>query len=347
MNGKKYYVSGNTAEGFIRLLPSNVSSFAHTVILCHPSERLKTMVLQNLIAQLEQKHEIEVLLSALGSNYLDGFIVREKAVAVVTDRVAEKDLSGTIELNINYFLDSKSEISNDFKEKHQKSTEAAYHSFKKGLKIHDELEKIYINEMDFNRADELAENLIHELLAQKAAKPENNPHEYKRMFGTNTPQGAVNIVPELIDSISTVYYLKGRAGTGKSTFMKKIAAACKVHGFDLEKYYCSFDPGSIDMIYVPALDVAIFDSTDPHEFFPSRKGEIIIDLYEEAVAPGTDEKYADEIEKTTKRYKAHMKKGIQHLQEADRYLDSFEGQFQYTEKEINNIVTFIEEIFFA
>lgn len=347
MNGRKYYVSGNTAKGFIRLLPTNVSSFAHTVILHHPSEKLKTMVLEQLINDFNQTHATEILLSPLGNSYLDGFIIRDKAVAVVVDQLAENNLSGAVELNLSYFLDEKNKPKLDLKEKFKQLSETAYQSFSQGLKIHDELEKIYINEMNFNRADEIADALIDDLLEKKEPNPDQASHEYKRLFGTNTPQGAVNVVPELIQSISSVYYLKGRAGTGKSTFMRRIASACKNYGLDMERYYCSFDPKSIDMVYVPSLDVAIFDSTDPHEFFPSREGEVIIDLYEEAVTPGTDEKYADEIKETTKRYKAHMKEGIQHLKQADHYLTAFENQFEFTAENIHHIASFIKGNFFV
>src|SRR5690606_31689042 len=100
--------------------------------------------------------------------------------------------------------------------------------------------------------------------------------------------GVVNEVPYILNQVKNVYHIKGRAGTGKSTFMRRVVAACEAYGFDLELYHCSFDPGSLDMLLVRELDFCIFDSTEPHEFFPTREGEQIIDLYEEAVNPGTD-----------------------------------------------------------
>src|SRR5699024_12618825 len=79
---------------------------------------------------------------------------------------------------------------------------------------------------------------------------------------SNTSDGAVNIVPSLIHPLKNRYYLKGRAGTGKSHFMKKVMQACQRHGFDIELYHCSFDPNSVDMVLVRDLDFCIFDSTD-------------------------------------------------------------------------------------
>ena len=87
----------------------------------------------------------------------------------------------------------------------------------------------------------------------------------------------------------------GQSGSGKSTFMKKIAEQALSHGFDTEVYHCSFDPNSLDMIIMRELDVCLFDSTAPHEYFPSRTNDEIIDIYEIAVTSGTDERYADEL----------------------------------------------------
>jgi len=346
VTGKSYYVSGNTAEGFINLLSSNVSSFDHTVILQHPSEKLKTAILKDLLKTVGEKEcNVEVLLSPLGSDYLDGFIVRDQSVAVVADNLAAKDLSGAVELNLNYFLDRDMPDVREWKEKWYLHRDAAYQNFKEGLTIHDELEKIYIDEMDFARADEIAYALIDKLFQTNLSMKKEQKKIYKRLFGTNTPEGAVNVVPQLTQSVSSVYYLKGRAGTGKSTFMKKIASACEKEGLNIEKYFCSFDPNSLDMVYVPALDFVIFDSTSPHEFFPQREGEEVIDLYEKAVTPGTDEKYKTEIQDATTRYKTKMKKGIEKLREADYFLNEAESEYRFTESEINHISDFIKKHF--
>src|SRR5699024_6795894 len=121
-------------------------------------------------------------------------------------------------------------------------TEESYEQFAQGLKIHDELESIYVNEMNFERADEIANEFINDLFTD-INKKENTSTIYKRLFGTNTPEGAVNIVPELLSSINHAYFIKGRAGTGKSTFMKKVLAVCKDLGFDIEFYHCRFEIG--------------------------------------------------------------------------------------------------------
>src|SRR5699024_11816101 len=117
----------------------------------------------------------------------------------------------------------------------------------------------------------------------------------------------------LIAPFRNVYYVKGRAGTGKSVFMKKILNACKSYGYDIEMYRCSFDPSSVDMIIVRDLDFCVVDSTPPHEFFPDSGQGVVIDFYELTVTQCTDEKYQKVIAYWKEQYQSEMKKYMKYL----------------------------------
>src|SRR5699024_10295736 len=121
-------------------------------------------------------------------------------------------------------------------------------------------------------------------------------------------------VEKLIMPIKKRVYIKGRAGTGKSVFMKKVLEKSKQYGLDIELYRCSFDPKSIDMLIIRELNFCIFDSTAPHELFPNREEDVVLDLYEQTVKQGTDEKYAQKITRLTNDYKQEMQKGLQKLE---------------------------------
>ena len=60
------------------------------------------------------------------------------------------------------------------------------------------------------------------------------------------------------------YVLKGGSGTGKSTFMKKIGQYFENKGYDIEYFYCSSDPDSLDGVRIVQKSVAIVDGTSPH-----------------------------------------------------------------------------------
>ncbi|WP_430790923.1 hypothetical protein VBD025_07755 [Virgibacillus flavescens] len=331
-----YYAWGNTAQGLVSFAESNLANLDNVYVLNHPSEVIKTAIINQIIDQTDETCDMEIIDSVNGNEFLDGVILRDKSLAVLTRTVSLPNCS-IIDLK-SY---TKSEQIESLFTKKNKLVDKAYEYFNTGLTVHDDLEKIYINEMDFSKADQLtaaySKKLIH-----SSSSHDGEGKIYHRLFGTNTKDGIVNDVPNLIESVGKTYFIKGRAGTGKSTFMKKITADCKTAGFDVELYHCSFDSNSIDMVIVRELDFCIFDSTDPHEFFPEREHDEIIDLYKELVTPRTDEKFADDISDLNYRYKSFLKRGNDCLKEAGRYQSEIEKNFhRVDETEINGITDFI------
>ena len=136
--------------------------------------------------------------------------------------------------------------------------------------------------------------------------------------------GAVDFVPNLTEEITKRYFIKGRPGSGKSTMLKKLAAAAEERGVDAEVYHCGFDPNNLDMVILRELGIAIFDSTAPHEYFPSRDGDEIIDMYELLIEPGTDEIYADFITEISGKYKTKMTEATSYLAKAKDLHDELE-----------------------
>ena len=59
------------------------------------------------------------------------------------------------------------------------------------------------------------------------------------------------------------FYLKGGPGTGKSTLMKKIAAAFGEESVSV--YHCASDPHSLDAVVLEDRGVFVADATAPHE----------------------------------------------------------------------------------
>ncbi len=205
----------------------------------------------------------------------------------------------------------------------KENLEEAGKLYRKARAIHDEQEKIYIGNMDFEAADRLTEETIDHLLGGKGtAHTGSGTH---RFFGAATVNGSINYIPEVTQALERRYFIKGRPGTGKSTFLKKLARAAMARGFDTEIYHCSLDPKSLDLVAVRELGFCLFDSTAPHEYFPTRQGDEIIDIYEKCVTPGTDEKYREELDRLQKTYKGMLLNAAVYLKNVKKACDRLEA----------------------
>ncbi len=339
---KHYYVTGNTSQGFINYLSTNIKNIEQIIVLKHCSHTIKTAVLQQLLQQFIKLDEpLEVICSPFGDEYLEGIIVRSRSLAVLSDTVMTSEVRNFAEIELKDWIPVEHSHTENLTERIQALREKSYVKLAKALKIHGELETIYIREMNFDKANRLADVFIKEIL-QDPSEQNKNPYIYHRLFGTNTDQGPVNKLPQIIEDVSNRVYIKGRAGTGKSVFLNKVMKACMDDGFDIEQYHCSFDLGSTDMILVPGLDLCVFDSTAPHEFSPDRNDDLVIDLYKETVTPGTDEKYAQVIQQITRKYKAILSEGTDDLKEAKFWQDK--GEEPYVNIDPVKIISITKEV---
>lgn len=280
----------------------------------------------------ERGYDIELIHCSSDKDSLDGVIIPALGAGIVdgtAPHVIEPKAPGAIEeyVNLGEAWDSAAlirqrEIIEEINQKVADAYAAAYSRFAEALSIHDEWEKIYFGHMDFGKADQLTARMLKELYGE--AHHQKSACVKHRFLGAATPAGAVDFVPNLTEGLSRRFFLKGRAGTGKSTMLKKIAAEAEKRGFDTEIYHCGFDPHSLDMVIVRELDFAIFDSTSPHEYDPERQGDVIIDTYELVVDPGTDERLAGPLGEVSTQYKATMKQAIAALAKAKIHRDELE-----------------------
>lgn len=328
-----YYAGGNTARGFYSLYESNLAGLSRLFILKGGPGTGKSTLMKKLGKEWNEKgYDIEYLHCSSDNDSIDGVIIRSLGFGIVdgtAPHVIEPTLPGAVEeyVNLGVAWDSaklqtkKTEIEKISAEM-KAAFSGAYALFGEALRVHDEWEKIFIENMDFDKANALTEELLGKLFGDnKLNKVADVRHRY---LGAATPKGAVDFVPNLTEGLAVRYLIKGRPGSGKSTMLKKIATEAENRGFDTEVYHCGFDPHSLDMIIVRELGFAIFDSTAPHEYFPERVNDRVIDLYGTIIAPDTDEKYETEIKDVSKRYRDYMNHAIASLATAKSLHDELE-----------------------
>ncbi|MGR3764453.1 PRK06851 family protein [Rossellomorea sp. NS-SX7] len=331
---RHYYAGGNTAKGFYSLYDSVLEGLNRLYILKGGPGTGKSSLMKDIGKRFEDKEiEVEYLHCASDNQSIDGVILPQWGLGIVdgtAPHIIEPKAPGVIEEYVNLGAAWNSdelakhkleilELNDQISQKFQK----AYETFAESLAAHDDIEDIYISNMNFDEANQLTDELIS--LFYQDTTLDKEAKAVHRFLGAATPDGAVDYIQNLTQDVEKRYFIKGRAGSGKSTMLKKIAAAGKEKGFNAEIYHCGFDPNSLDMVIIREQGIAIFDSTAPHEYFPDRESDEIIDMYERCITPGTDEKFENEIARTTKGYKDKMKEAISYLSEAKALRENLEA----------------------
>ncbi|MBE5960204.1 MAG: hypothetical protein E7256_02260 [Lachnospiraceae bacterium] len=331
---KHYFACGNTAKGFVNYFQTNIETLPKLFILKGGPGTGKSTLMRK-IGDLFSQYDREYIHCSSDPESLDGIIIRELGVGIVdgtAPHVIEPKAPGAVEEYINLGQAWNTEMLEEHAEEIKQIQAAiapcyqkAYQKFGEALKIHDEWEKVYISQMDYDKADELANQVITMILGNKSV--EKKGQVYHRFFGGSTPFGPMDYVENITKDISIRYFIKGRPGSGKSTMLKKILAKAENRGFDVEVYHCGFDPNSLDMILLPELSLCIFDSTAPHEYEPNRPGDSVIDMYAEIITPGTDEANREVLSDIVRRYKQTNQEGIAELKKAKDLHDKLEGYY--------------------
>lgn len=304
-----YFVDTNSSRGAVNFYNSNFQPLQHTVQLHAYPPALLANLLSGICSRAEEeKLDVECIHNCL-DNSLEGIIVPELSAGVINiPSYREYNALNLLEdHNIKQVLEA---------------LEQSHQFFRAALKVHDAWEKVYIDQMDFAAANQLTEKTIDRLIGDQRLEKQGT--EVHRFFGAATINGAFDHIANITQCLGKRYFIKGRPGTGKSTFLKKIAQKAVEAGFRVEIYHCAFDPQSLDMIVLRELDFCLFDSTSPHEYFPSLPTDEVIDIYEAAVTPGTDEANAAALVDFAKGYKAEVAKATEKLRLAKELYDRFQ-----------------------
>lgn len=93
-------------------------------------------------------------------------------------------------------------------------------------------------------------------------------------LGANTPSGFYSYFAQLEkpDKYHKLFLIKGGAGSGKSSMMKKVMESTAKKSKIVEKIHCSSDTDSLDGVILNGLKVAIVDATRPHVIEPKYHG---------------------------------------------------------------------------
>jgi len=309
----KYFTDANSAAGYVSLQNENLTGVKKVYHLESPDDRLVHYLLEQISHVLTPRClTLECICSTFNPDYLSGLVIRELSVAftsgeIITDDAQVINLKSVYDrLIIKENMGEIRRLSKEMKRYYEKM----YMHFNGALHVHDEWENIYVDRMDFEKADKFKDDLITRLFDTKIPASRGESQLVRRFFGTSTPDGLRDFIPELTYGFKR-YFIKGRPGSGKSTLMKDVVARAVKLGYDVDIYHCALDPKSLDMVVVPELSFCMFDATAPHEYDAIFTNDEIIDTYSSFIKEGTDERCALVLEEIEAKYKKQIKLALE------------------------------------
>ena len=316
----KYFTDANSAAGYVNLQKENLAGITKVYHLKSPDDKLVHNLLEQLsLLLIPECLKPEYVYGAFSPDFLAGLVLRELSIAFTSGKEVTADALVTCLMSVY----NESEIEKNKSKVELLSTEMnqfykkMYMHFNAALHIHDEWEKIYVDRMDFEKADKFREELISRLFDTKIPANRVQSQLVHRFFGASTPFGLRDFIPELTTGLKR-YLIKGRPGSGKSTLMKDIMSKATLLGYDADIYHCSLDPKSLDMVVIPELNFCIFDATPPHEYEPVYANDEVIDTYTEFIREGTDVRCAFILEGIEAKYNNQIKSALAAMKEGHR-----------------------------
>ena len=295
---RHFFLTTNGSQGRAGFLENEISKYRDVIRLHGYPRNTASALLRECYSAAKQGHlKTDIVHNAL-DNSPEGIFFPELGTAIINQPLYEPrfDVAALFESDALTLC--------------EKQLDKATEYFKQAKKIHDDWEKIYIDATDYNTLNRLADDTISALI--EGHKTDYRGSMYDRFLGAATINGSMDYIDILTEGCKR-YFIKGRPGTGKSTFLKKVAQSAFDNGMTVERYHCAFDPNSLDMIIIRKLTLCFFDSTKPHEYFPSRENDEIIDFYGAAVSKDTDDKFASELTKISAEYKENIGNAVKYL----------------------------------
>lgn len=315
MTGIVTYFFGQamTGQGMKHLYKELMSTEANTVYLLKGAHSFKiSEQLSKLANHYSDKGvEVECFLDPLFENTFEAIFVKNPYNILflqATNPSIEPIVLGKRDKVISLYdcLDEQKLILQGGQLEQLHETKAKYYqncftALSNAIKIHDDWEVETRRYMNWEGLDEQFDELKNDLFGE--AKQDKLAKRTHRLLGTLTPAGARDTVQSITKDLERRMFIKGYPGTGKSSMMKKLADEAASRGYDVQMVWCGLDSNSVDMVILPELKFCIFDSTEPHVYFPdeSRPGDEIFDIARHCHPTEVEE---SNIQKIVAKYKS-------------------------------------------
>ncbi|MEG0856446.1 MAG: PRK06851 family protein [Terrisporobacter sp.] len=332
MKGKvrKIFPGANTCNGFYSLFDYIIPNDVNRIFCLKGGPGVgKSSFMKKITNEfVDRGYDVELFPCSSDPSSLDAVVIKELKVVLLdgtAPHVVDPKIPGAIDEIVNFgdfwnvdnlennkmeIMDCNKKISNCFQRafKYLKSAEPIFYDIEAKNSV----------AMDFGKVNKFTDEFIKELFknvenGEKLSKP-------RHLFGTAiTPIGHIDYGDSLLQGAKKVFYLDGKIGYGKTTFLKRIYEMAVLKGLEVEVYHYPLIPEKIEGIMIPALGVAITISS----FY---KGENVINLGKFMSYEKINE-YKEELEVDEKILDELINYAISNLKKAKSSHDEIENYY--------------------
>ena len=274
MNGKmrKLFPGANTSNGFYSYFDYIIPKDVNRIFCLKGGPGVGKSSLMKKIARdfVERGYDVEIFPCSSDPGSLDAVLIKKLKVVLLdgtAPHVVDPKIPGAIDEIVNFgdfwnmsnlennkieILQCNKEISACF--------QRAFKYLKAAEPIFYDIEVKNADIMNFGKLNKFTEEFIEELFTGI----ENNEELSvpRHLFGTAiTPIGHVDYGDSLLQDATKVYYLDGKIGYGRTTFLKRVYERAVLKGLKVEVFHYPLIPEKIEGIMIEDLGVAITTSS--------------------------------------------------------------------------------------
>lgn len=333
---KKMFPGAVTYQGFHSFYNYMIEPNARHIYVIKGGPGVGKSTFMKKIAQdvLKAGYDIEYHCCSSDNNSIDGLVIPEIGVALLdgtAPHVVDPKNPGAVDEIINLGEYWNEPQIRRFKEEIlscnqqiNRTFQAAYFSLKEAKYAMDEWEFHLAPYQNWSSINQLYFKVEKELFK---IPPKGNGKVRHLFAWGHTPQGKTQFIDSLISEMKKLYVLKGEPGTGKSTFLAKVADRAQMLGVDIELYHSTLEPEKLDLVIIPGLETALVISSELYPYTPQFNGTIIPLDFDAYLDRNGLEIYSEDIASCRNRVNSSIERALQNSKRAKRIHDLLETYY--------------------
>jgi len=310
MKGKirKIFPGANTSNGFYSYFDYIIPKDVNRIFCLKGGPGVGKSSLMKKVARdfSERGYDVEVFPCSSDPSSLDAVVVKKLKIVLLdatAPHVVDPKIPGAIDEIVNFGdfwnvdnLEKNKEEVVECNKEIGACFQRAFKYLKAAEPIFYDIESKNMDIMDFGKLNKFTDEFMEKIF--KGIENKEELSDPRHLFGTAiTPIGHIDYSNSLLQDAKKVYYLDGKIGYGKTTFLKRIYDKAILKGLKVEVFHYPLIPEKIESIMIIDLGISITTSSLFKDEDVINLGKFIdkekIDNHKEELE--VDEKILDEL----------------------------------------------------